>query len=329
MQSLDARVVEQAIEWLGNGRTIWLCTVLSTFGSSPREPGSLMVATSDGHHVGSLSGGCVEEDFLERVAAGEYEQPAVIVRYGDPGKSPESPRIRLPCGGILDVLVERMAATQKIRDHLERIQQALSGQRDIARHIRLADAECWLSDAEPTGPRVLQNETEETVAVRIGPVAKLILAGYSTVSEVCAQFALSLGYEVVLCDPREEVTNGMSLPPGVEFLPQLPSLYIASPGACTPSTAVVAATHDPRIDDLAMMAAVKTSASYIGVMGSVRTSQARSERLRRTGGLSKEDVERIQMPIGLNLGSKTPSEIALAIVADMVRVRRGRPRVEL
>ena len=175
----------------------------------------------------------------------------------------------------------------------------------------------------------MQNETEETVAVRIGPVAKLILAGYSTVSEACAQFALSLGYEVVLCDPREEVTNGMSLPPGIEFLPQLPSLYIASPGACTPSTAVVAATHDPRIDDLAMMAAVKTSASYIGVMGSVRTSQARSERLRRTGGLSREDVERIQMPIGLNLGSKTPSEIALAIVADMVRVRRGRPRVEL
>ena len=267
MQSLDARVVEQAIEWLGNGRTIWLCTVLSTFGSSPREPGSLMVATSDGHHVGSLSGGCVEEDFLERVAAGEYELPAVIVRYGSPGSnSPESPRIRLPCGGILDVLVERMVATAKTRDHLERIQQALSGQNEIARHIRLTDAMWWLSDAEPTGPRVLQNETEETVTVRIGPVAKLILAGYSTVSEACAQFALSLGYEVVLCDPREEVTNGMSLPPGVEFVPQLPSLYIASPGACTPSTAIVAATHDPRIDDLAMMAAVKTSASYIGVM---------------------------------------------------------------
>lgn len=329
MQSLDARVVGQAVEWLGNGRTIWLCTVLSTFGSSPREPGSLMVANSDGDHVGSLSGGCVEEDFLERVAAGEYEQPAVIVRYGSPGNSPGSPRIHLPCGGILDVLVERMAATPKTRNHLERIQQALSGQSEIARHIRLTDAVCWLSDAEPTGPRVLQDETEETVTIRIGPVAKLILAGYSTVSEACAQFALSLGYQVVLCDPREEVTNGMSLPPGVEFVPQLPSLYIASPGACTPSTAVVAATHDPRIDDLAMMAAVKTSASYIGVMGSLRTSQARSERLSRTGGLSKEDVERIHMPIGLNLGSKTPSEIALAIVADMVRVRRGRPRVEL
>ena len=329
MQSLDARVVEQAIEWLGNGRTIWLCTVLSTFGSSPREPGSLMVATSDEHHVGSLSGGCVEEDFLERVAAGEYEQPAVIVRYGDPGNSPESPRIRLPCGGILDVLVERMVATAKTRDHLEQIQQALSGQNEIARHIRLTDAVCWLSDAEPTGPRVVQNETEETVTVRVGPVAKLILAGYSTVSEACAQFASSLGYEVVLCDPREEVTNGMSLPPGVEFVPQLPSLYIASPGACTPSTAIVAATHDPRIDDLAMMAAVKTSASYIGVMGSVRTSQARSERLIRTGGLSREEIERIRMPIGLNLGSKTPSEIALAIMADIVRVRRGHPLVDL
>lgn len=324
MQSLDYRVIEQAIDWLARGRTVWLCTVLSTFGSSPREPGSLMVATSDGSHLGSLSGGCVEEDFLERLVAGEYELPAVIVRYGAPDQGVENARIRLPCGGILDVLVERLVSLAENRTHLQQLLGALSGEEPLMRCVNLTDGESCLETAAPTGPAVLWEEGAETVRVRIGPVAKLILAGYSTVAEACASFAISLGYQVVLCDPREEVTESITLPEGVEFVPQLPSLYIASPGTCTPSTAVVAVTHDPRIDDLAMMAAVKTTAGYIGVMGSRRTSRARAERLRRTGGLDEAEVERIHMPIGLDLGSKTPAEIALAIMADIVRTRRGR-----
>lgn len=329
MQSLDYRVVEQAIVWLANGRTAWLCTVLSTFGSSPREPGSLMVATSDGEHLGSLSGGCVEEDFLERLVHGEYELPAAIVRYGAPADAPENARIRLPCGGILNVLVERMIANPANLAHLERVKNSLSGEKELARHVRLTDGKSWLEEAEPTGPRVVWTQGEEAAKVRIGPIAKLILAGYSTVAEACANFAISLGYQVVLCDPREEITRDLELPEGVEFIAQLPSLYIASPHACTPSTAVVAVTHDPRIDDLAMMEAVKTSAGYIGVMGSRRTSQVRVERLRRSGGLSEAEIERIHMPIGLDLGSKTPAEIALAIVADIIRVRRGRTLSEL
>lgn len=324
MQSLDYRVVNQAIEWLSQGRTVWLCTVLATFGSSPREPGSLMVATSDGEHVGSLSGGCVEEDFLERLAAGEYEQPSVVLRYGAPGDGPENSRIRLPCGGILEVLVERIVAAPENQAHLDEVRAALSGEKEIARHVRLTDSARWVSDAEPTGPRVLWEEGKEVVSVRVGPVAQLILAGHSTVAEACANFALSLGYRVVLCDPRDEVTKHLKLPEGVEFIARLPSVYIASQGTCTPSTAIVATTHDPRMDDLAMMEAVKSPAFYIGVMGSVRTSQARSERLRRTGRLSDAEIERIHMPIGINLGSKTPVEIALAIMADIVRVRRGR-----
>ncbi len=333
MQSLDYRVVEQAIEWLENNRTVWLCTVLSTFGSSPREPGSMMVATSEGDHLGSLSGGCVEEDFLECLVNGDYELPAVVIRYGAPGdsprNSPENARVRLPCGGILEVLVERMLTGPGNLAHLEQVRGALSAEKELDRHVRLTDGTSWIEEAGPKGPRVTQSEGEELVRIRVGPVARLILAGYSTVAEACASFAISLGYQVVLCDPREEVTRGLELPAGVELVPLLPSLYIAADGACTPSTAVVAVTHDPRIDDLAMMAAVKTSASYIGVMGSVRTSQARSERLRRTGGLSEAEIERIRMPIGLNLGSKTPSEIALAIMADIVRVRRGRNLVDL
>jgi xanthine dehydrogenase accessory factor len=329
MQSLDYRVVEKAIEWLMQGKTIWFCTVLSTFGSSPREPGSLMVATRDGNSLGSLSGGCVEEDFLERLAGGEYQLPAVIVRYGEPGDGARNSRIRLPCGGLLEVLVERMSANQDNLAQLEQVKTAMSGETELARAVRLTDGRSWLDKTKPNGPRVVREEGEETVRIRIGPVARLILAGYSTVAEACASFAVSLGYQVVLCDPREEITRDVVLPVGVEFIAQLPSLYIGVPGACTQSTAVVAVTHDPRIDDLAMMAAVKTPASYIGVMGSKRTSRARAERLRRTGGLNEAEIARIHMPIGLSLGSKTPSEIALAVVADMVRVRRGRALHEL
>ncbi|MDI9246565.1 XdhC family protein [Marinobacter sp. CHS3-4] len=330
MNNLDYQVVTQAISWLEEGRTIWFCTVLSTFGSSPREPGSLMVASADGKHVGSLSGGCVEEDFLERVTTGDFESPAVTVRYGDSKDDRGNPRIKLPCGGVLEVLIEKMSANEETKVHCARILDAMvSGQPPVARQVRLTDGAKWLETIEPTGPRVVVSQAEEIVTIRVGAIARLILAGYSAVAEACASFAVSLGYEVIVCDPREEVTANMRLPEGVQFQPVLPSLYISAEGTCTASTAVVAATHDPKIDDLAVMAAVKTPASYIGVMGSLKTSKARSERLRRSGGLSDEDIRRIHMPIGLQLGSKTPSEIALAIMADIVRVRRGRDIDEL
>ncbi|MCG7199705.1 XdhC family protein [Marinobacter pelagius] len=330
MQSLDYRVVKQATEWLDEGRTVWLCTVLSTFGSSPREPGSLMVATAEGDHVGSLSGGCVEEDFLERLAAGDYSLPAVTVRYGDHGEGPSNPRVRLPCGGVLDVLVERMVANDENRAHCGQLLEAMvSGQVALARQVRLTDGASWFERSRCNGPRVRVNQADETVSIRVGALSRLILAGYSTVAEACASFAISLGYEVIICEPREEVIANARIPEGVRFEPVLPSLYISGDGVCTASTAVVAATHDPKIDDLAMMAAVKTPAGYIGVMGSRKTSQARAERLRRSGGLCEDEIRRIHMPIGLQLGSKTPAEIALAIMADIVRVKRARELNEL
>ncbi|MCY1449530.1 xanthine dehydrogenase accessory protein XdhC [compost metagenome] len=125
----------------------------------------------------------------------------------------------------------------------------------------------------------------------------------------------------MLCDPREEALQGVELP-GVEICRELPSEYIRR-GGCHADTAVVALTHDPKIDDLAMIEAVRTEAFYIGVMSSMATSAKRMERLRRVGGLSEAELARIIAPIGLNLGSKTPSEIALAVLADILRVRSG------
>lgn len=323
MQHLDLQVIGQALAWSRAGEEVWLCTVLATFGSSPREPGSLLAARRDGTHIGSLSGGCVEEDFLERLQAGAFADAVTTLRYGDPS-GPQGSRIALPCGGILKVLIERLPASSATWEHLASLQGTLQGQRHLLRRVDLRSGERHLAEDDGLGARVMESADGHSVAIRVGPAARLIIAGISPVSVVCAQFAQALGFEVIVCDPREEAHAGFAVP-GVQVRRELPSSFIAA-GGCHTATAVVALTHDPRIDDLAMIEAVRTSAFYIGVMGSQRTSAARAERLRRSGGMSEEQIARLQMPIGLALGSKTPAEIALAVMADVVRVYRGRPR---
>lgn len=302
--------------------------MLSTFGSSPREPGAWLVARRDGEHVGSLSGGCVEEDFLDRLAEGAFEAPVQRVRYGEAEEALNGPRVTLPCGGILEVLVERLEPGPATLAHLAALERALTGQRPRIRQVDLASGALTLEDDSGLGDRVVWppagDEAAGTVRLRVGPVARLVLAGMSPVAEACAEFAQRLGFEVMLCDPRAEALDGLTVP-GVERVVNLPSAFIAG-GGCHAATAVVALTHDPRIDDLAMIEAVRTEAFYIGVMGSRKTSAARAERLRRSGGLTEAELARIQMPIGLGLGSKTPAEIALAVMADIVRVRRGQGR---
>lgn len=343
MQHLDLTVIRQALAWAQEGQTLWLCTVLSTFGSSPREPGAWLVALRDGRHVGSLSGGCVEEDFLARLAAGAFQSPVQRVRYGDANGNAggdvdeeegvlDGPGVSLPCGGILDVLVERLLPDEATLEHLSALEATLTGQRPQLRHVDLASGRVRLEDDSGLGERVLLPAGGDELApgevqLRVGPAARLLLAGMSPVAEACAEFAVRLGFEVILCDPRPNMLAGISLP-GVERVETLPSSFIAA-GGCHVATAVVALTHDPRIDDLAMIEAVRTEAFYIGVMGSQQTSAARAVRLERSGGLSAAELARIQMPVGLGLGSKTPAEIALAVMADIVRVRRGRARADL
>jgi len=323
MQHLDLQVIRRALEWSKAGRRLWLCTVLSTYGSAPRAPGSLLAACEGGLWIGSLSGGCVEEDFLERLAEGGFPEPVSLVRYGD-GSDTRS-NIKLPCGGVLEVLVENLPAGCAVQEHLRELESALLGRRRLIREVALPGGERRVFDDAGQGARVERGD--ELVRLRIGAAQRLLLAGYSSVTQYCAEFGLALGLDVLLCEPREEVLAGIELP-GVEIRRELPSMAIAA-GACHADTAVVALTHDPRIDDLAMIEAVRSPAFYIGVMGSRLTTEKRFERLRRSGGLSEAEITRIQAPIGLNLGSKTPAEIALAVMADIVRVRNGIPRERL
>lgn len=316
MQQLDLQVVRQARDWLATGQPVWLCTVLGTYGSAPRGPGAMLVALSGGEHRGSLSGGCIEEDFLERLAKGSLPMRNQIVRYGEGGIAPG---LSLPCGGVLDVLVEYLTPGEEIQAHLGQVEQALSAGPLLTRQVTLGRQAPDLLPGRLGEARV--QVAAEAVRIRVGAVHRILLAGLSPVAEFCASFALALGYEVILCEPREEVLAGFSMP-GVEVRQQLPAVFIAE-GGCHAATAVVALTHDPRLDDLTLMEAVRTEAFYIGAMGSRRTSDLRLERLARVGGLGREELARIHAPIGLDLGSKTPAEIALAVMADILGTANG------
>src|SRR5690554_5290115 len=320
MQPLDIQVVDRAISWCDGVQDLCLCTVLSTFGSSSRAPGAWLAAQASGDHCGSLSGGCVEEDFLERLQEGEFQGRINRIPYGA-ADGKDKPGVSLPCGGVLDVLIEHWPASASTREHFLALRAALSGQGHVVRKVCLKTGEASVEPDRETGQKVMEDETTATLKLRVGPVSRLLIAGLSPVATACASFAHSLGFEVIVCDPRQEEVCDFNVP-GVTLRQELPSVWIAREG-CHGATAVVALTHDPKIDDTALMEAVKTDAFYIGVMGSLRTSEKRRERLLRIGGLNQQQIERIRMPIGLNIGSKTPAEIALSVMADIVRVRQG------
>ncbi|MCW8278723.1 XdhC family protein [Pseudomonas sp. PCH199] len=316
MKNLDIQVIEQASRWLEQGENVWLCTVLSTYGSAPRGPGAMLVALRCGDFCGSLSGGCVEEDFLERLGREEFKACNQIIRYGEGGLAPS---LELPCGGVLDVLIEHFEPDCQSHEHFARLLSALQGHQLIVRHVTLGTRQVRIETCS-IGCAPVSVGTDH-VRLRIGAVRRLLIAGLSPVAEFCASFAVALGYEVVVCDPRTELTANFQVP-GAKLIEMHPATYIAQ-GGCHDATAVVALTHDPRLDDLTLLEAVMTSAFYIGAMGSRRTSEKRLERVRRIGKLDDELVERIHAPIGLNLGSKTPAEIALAVMSDIVRVSNG------
>ncbi|TCL02936.1 XdhC family protein [Sodalis ligni] len=315
MQNLDQQVIAQSLDWVA-GEPVWLCTVLSTYGSSPRAPGAMMVINAAGLYCGSLSGGCVEEDFISRIRAGEFRQGSQIVRYGDGGLPPNR---TLPCGGKLDILIEMLPAGPGSAGYLSRLGQALSGYLSLRKEVILPHACRYLEACAYSGATLAGYEGNR-VSLTIAAAPRLIIAGLSTVALYCAEFSIALGFETIVCDNRPDALQNFApqLHKDVIVKETFPARYLEQAG-CHGNTAVVALTHDPRVDDLTMMEAVNTDSFYLGVMGSVRNSRQRLQRLETIGGLSTAQLARIHAPVGMDLGSKTPAEIALAVMADIVR----------
>ncbi|MFD1802706.1 XdhC family protein [Mixta tenebrionis] len=322
MHSLDQQVIACALKWHQQGAEVWLCTVLRSWGSAPRAPGAMLAANQQGEFCGSLSGGCIEDDFLARVQQGEFMCDSQLVRYGEGGLAPQ---IRLPCGGVLEVLVERLPADAASLAHLSRLQQTLTGDERVVKQVTIGER-AQLEAVDAAAPRTLHYDSVRVI-LPIGSVLTLLLAGYSTVAHECLRIAQMLKMQVIVCEHREtfwrQLCEQQSGQAGLRCINQHPARYLECYGA-TRHTAIVCTTHDARVDDLTLLEAVNTPAFYLGAMGSSSSSRQRIARLRSIGELDEAKLQRIHAPVGLPIGSKTPTEIALAIMADIVRVKNGR-----
>jgi len=316
MQSVDKEVIKSLLEWLKSGKQCWLSTVIETWGSSPRPKGSLLACNSDSRIVGSLSGGCVEEDLLEKLLTGELAtNNPQFFQYGVTNE--EAEKFGLPCGGNLDIIVEPQAPTESVIKHFEKIEEALENRQLIERTVDLIQS--TMSTRETKDFKNLSwDKSSQRLVHTYGPRQHLFIIGAGMVSKYLAEFALTLEYHVTVCDPRSDFIDDFGIQ-GVQLIRDMPDDAVLK-HANDDSTAIVALTHDPRIDDMGLMVALETNAFYIGAMGSTRTSASRRERLAELD-ISPESLDKLHAPIGLPIGSKTPPEIAIAILAEITAVK--------
>jgi xanthine dehydrogenase accessory factor len=306
----DVTVVRAAIAWLEEKARVALVTVLHTWGSSPRPPGSMLVIHEDGRMVGSVSGGCVEEALLARHRAGELgDDTPVLVDFGV--ERVEAERLGLPCGGRLELLVERPGSSASLCDLLN----LLSEGHLVSRRVAVATGEISLQ-AVQNG--VEFSVSDQAVVKVFGPAWQLLLIGDGQIARHIARMALSLNYRVTICDPRDEFVDPNPLS-GVYYSKRMPDDEVKALRNA-PRSAIVTLTHDPRQDDLGLSAALDSSAFYIGALGSVRSAEKRRKRLTEVGH-NETQIARIHGPAGLAIGSKRPAEIALSILAEITAVR--------
>jgi len=312
MDSVDLQVIRTAREWVAGGHRVVLATVIKTWGSAPRPIGALSAVRGDGMVVGSVSGGCVEDDMILRVKSGTLaENSPATTRYGVSAE--EAQRFGLPCGGTLELVLEPLTARSGLDDLLARIErhELVLRTLDMKTGLATVDAARWNDQLAFDG---------STLRSVFGPRWRLLIIGAGQLSTYLAQMAQALDYQVTICDPREEYTTTFDVA-GVDLKRGMPDDVVTAMNLDGHS-AVVTLTHDPKLDDMALIEALKSPAFYVGAIGSKKNNDARRQRLAEFD-LSREEIARLHGPVGLKIGSKTPPEIAVAILAEMTAIRNG------
>jgi len=317
LEDLDTLVLRAAQGWLDGGRPAVLVTVARTWGSSPRPPGSLMAINAQGETVGSVSGGCIEDDLIHQIREGGIESVCAggtptVLRYGI--SADQAHRFGLPCGGTMELVLEPVSRRSRVDELLD----ASAHRRAIERRLDLKTGQVELRAGSTDALPELDGDR---LVTQLGPRARIIVIGAGDLSRFLCMMALGLGFEVVVCDPRPEHGATWSVP-GIQVSREMPDDLIQrlKPDA---RTAVVTLTHDPKIDDLALIDALQSDAFYVGAIGSRRNSAQRRERLHEHFGLSQDKLQALRGPAGLYIGSKTPAEIALSIMAEVVAAKNG------
>lgn len=330
MVSQGLRVVSQVGEWLWNGESVWLVTVVATYGSSPRPPGSMMAWVPGKPIVGSLSGGCIEEALLAELAMASEEIPT---RGGAPQErifgetAEEQQRFALPCGGRLHLLIEHVPPSPENVKCFQALAESLIRRREVIRELDLKTGA--ISIATQGRPRWMPANTSVYLCRNrqrwihsLTPVYQLLVVGAGEVAQYLTHFAQAVGFKVSLCDSREDYLQRYPLnSPGVKVYHQHPDDVVRQYYSDAYS-GVIAVAHDPRVDDMALMEALQANCFFVGAMGSLITSQRRRARLQMLD-IPEPRLNRLHAPLGLDIGSKTPAEIALSAVAQLVQFRSG------
>jgi xanthine dehydrogenase accessory factor len=311
MNAQDLDVLDQAIAWSEAGRRTHLLTIVSTWGSAPRQPGALLALRDDGRFTGSLSGGCLEESLVGRAHAGAMPLRPAFTEYGTTRE--EADRLRIPCGGRLGVVCEPLTRPETLRPARE----AVRAGRLITRRLDLATGEAVCLPFD--GRRQPSLADGRFFSMAFGPKWRLLVIGANQVAEVLAQFARLLDFQVLVCDPREEMRSQWRAAEGTAFVDGMPDDAVLAIRADV-HTAIVAVTHDPRLDDMALMQALKSEAFYVGALGSHGNQRKRRGRLACLD-LSAQEIARLHGPIGLPIHSRTPAEIAVSILGEIVKER--------
>lgn len=310
MDSVDLSVLKTLHEWQSSKLPLWLVTVTETFGSSPRPKGAMLALRGDGLAVGSVSGGCIEDDLVLRAQRGQLPiDHCEMITYGV--TRDEAQRFGLPCGGTMNLIIEPVNNAHWIENVLQHIQS----HHLVKRSLQLNSLKVELEDASRTDSISFDGNTLTTVH---GPRWRLLIIGAGQTSAYLARMAQALDYQVIICDPREEMRQSWDVPDAA-MMTEMPddAVLALQVDACT---AVIALTHDPKLDDMALLEALKSPAFYIGALGSKVNNTKRRERL-ALFDLTSEEIARLHGPVGLSIGSRTPPEIAVSILADLIAVR--------
>jgi xanthine dehydrogenase accessory factor len=312
MDSVDLEVLRSVVRWQSSGHRVVLATITRTWGSSPRPVGAMLALRDDGQVSGSVSGGCIEDDLIAQARAQTLiEARPRVVSYGMTAE--EARRFGLPCGGTIEVVLESVGASSGIEALLD---AAGSGQL-IARELVLESGAVSLRPAAVG--ESLQFDGTRLVSV-FGPRFRLLIIGAGQLSRFLARIALGLDFQVTVCDPREEYVDSWDVA-GVRLLRTMPddTVIAMRPDA---RSAVIALSHDPKLDDLALMEALRSEAFYVGAIGSRLNNARRRERLEEFD-LDAAQIARLRGPIGLYIGSRTPPEIAISILAEIIASKNG------
>lgn len=314
MPPSDLTLFDTAAAWAAQGQRFALITLARAWGSAPRPVGSLLLLREDGAVAGSVSGGCIEDDLIERLRNGRLLTPAqpYLLNYGVTAE--EAGRFGLPCGGTLELVVEPAPNSA----HLAELAAHLRAGRLMQRQVRLDNGQTQVLAAPRNAVVTWRDGVLTTVH---GAQWRLLIVGAGAIAQVLAPMARALDYAVTVSEPRAEYRATWDIADAL-LTPEMPddALQAMQPDE---RLAVAALTHDPKLDDLVLIDALKSPAFYVGALGSQRNNEKRRARLAEHFDLTPSQLARLRGPIGLPIGSRSPAEIAVSILAEMTAVKRG------